>query len=147
MKVRKIPFLFGLICVCFVIGNLFAQSFEQYLVKTLDIIVSRTISAYNREDYVIFSEYFSKKTEAFSRKRHFDAEFISIHKKNLGRALSKKILLSQSSLDHHFPKLVYQAEFKNYKNVLITVNFMNQNDNYRIIRIRFDRIYDDNKHL
>jgi hypothetical protein len=147
MKVKKTPIILILFSLCFLVSNLFAQSLDQYLFKTLDLIVSRTLSAYNREDYIAFSEYFSKKTESFNKRRHFDAEFISIHKKTLGKVFNREILPLESSFDHDLPELVYKAEFKNHENVLITINFINQNDNHRITRIRFDRVYDNNKHL
>jgi hypothetical protein len=147
MKIHKLTIALILVFLCFFSYPGQAQQFDNYLVKTLDMLATRALAAYNAGDYTAFSQYFAKKTEDFNQPRHFDAEFISMHKKNLGMALRKKIILAESSLDHHFPELIYEAEFKNYEKVIVTINFINQNDNYRITRIRFDRVYDGNKHL
>jgi hypothetical protein len=78
--------------------------------------------------------------DLITQKRHFDTRFADIYQTELGLVFAKKLLLEKSNLDYDYPVLVYQAIFEKFEDVVITVNFKNQNDNYRITRIRFDRV-------
>jgi len=118
-----------------------AQPSEEYLTETLDILVSGALQAYNSEDSFKFFEYFAKEMLPITTKRHFKAEFIKIHKKNLGDFHFRKLIREDSTLDPDYPILVYQGEFEKYDNVLIVVNFAREYDNYRIERIRFDKVF------
>ena len=137
-------FVFALVCVSFlviVLRTLSAQPTEEYLISTLDVLTQRALHAYNREDYIMFYKYFAKKMDPAKAKRFFDAEYMSLYKKELGPVLATRLLRDKSDLDHDLPELVYESSFEKFYPVLITVNFINQNDDYRITRIRFDRVY------
>jgi len=120
---------------------LYPQPSDNYLINTLDVLVQRTLQAYNHQDYAMFYKYFAKQMAPIQAKRFFDAEYMSVYKKQLGAVLEKRLLREKSRLNHDLPELVYQAKFENFNPVLITVNFVNQHDDYRITRIRFDRVY------
>jgi len=75
-------------------------------------------------------------------REHFKAVFLDVYKANLGHAEPKRILRKESSLDTDFPVLIYEGEFEKYDRVLITVNFMNEDGNYRITQVRFDKIFE-----
>jgi len=133
----------GFLFLSIVPAQLLAQPSEEYLIVSLDVLVQRTLHAYNREDYIMFYKYFAKKMDPVKAKRFFNAEYISLYKKELGSIISTRLILGKTNLDHDLPELVYEAKFEKFAPVLVTVNFVNQNDDYRITRVRFDRVYNN----
>ncbi|MBN3039607.1 MAG: hypothetical protein JW867_00595 [Candidatus Omnitrophica bacterium] len=138
---RYLTIFFLITTSAFFPGSAAAQPSEQYLIDTLDLLTEKTLEAYMLEDYISFYQYFAKKMEPVTEKQHFDNAFIKIYKEDLGNVISRKLLLEKSKLDRDFPVLVYKARFEKFEPVLITVNFANEYDRYRITRIRFDRVY------
>ena len=59
----------------------------------------------------------------------------------------KFTLTTLGSTGKNEENVLYFENESGSKEVVITVNFINQNDNYRITRIRFDRVYEDGRHL
>lgn len=127
--------------VCFPLGQAQAQPSEDYLAASLDLIVGQALQAYNSEDYFKFFEYFAKEMSPITTKQYFKAVYTNGHKRNLGEFYRRDLILKQSSLDPDYPMLVYEGQFEKYDQVLIVVNFTKEYDNYRIERIRFDKIF------
>lgn len=125
---------------CFFGGTVFAQSSEDYLTATLDILVGQALQAYNSEDYIKFFEYFAKEMSPITTKQYFKAVYINGHKRNLGRFHSRQLIEDESSRDPDYPMLVYKGEFEKSDDVLIVVHFAKEYDNYRIKRILIDRV-------
>ena len=48
IEARRVLFFSGLVASLFLPGCLQAQSFDAYLVKTLDLLATRALSAYNK---------------------------------------------------------------------------------------------------
>jgi hypothetical protein len=142
---KKLALYFAAACLVFSFfcQGVSAQPSKDYLFNMLDILVDETLMAYNSDDYIKFYEYFAKKMEPVTAEQHFRAVYSNGYKKDLGDFISRKILLEKSSLDPDFPLLVYEAEFKNYKKVYVTVNFLKEYGNYRISRMEMDKIYNE----
>ena len=117
-------------------------SAKEYLARSLDIMVDRTLEAYNSEDYIAFFEYFAKNMNSLTTKQYFKAVYVGSYKKNLGRIKLKKLLRNESFIDPDFPVLTYRAKFEKHDMVLIIVNFAKEHDSYKITQIRFDRLLD-----
>jgi len=126
---------------CFCLRELWAQPSEDYLAASLDLLVGQALGAYNSEDHFKFFEYFAKDMSAITTKQYFRAVYTNGHKKNLGEFYRRELILKDSSLDPDYPMLVYEGEFEKYNQVLIVVNFAKEYSNYRIKRIRFDKIF------
>lgn len=142
MKNRLVGFLvLAILGVSLPFSTLQAQPSDEYLAATLDILVGETMQAYNSEDYVKFFEYFSKEMSPITTKQYFKAIYVNGHKLNLGDIYVRELNKSESSLDPDFPMLVYDCEFQKYADVKMIVNFTREYGNYRIKRIRIDKIY------
>ncbi|MCQ9206145.1 MAG: hypothetical protein NG737_07535 [Omnitrophica bacterium] len=141
---RKIVLL-SLVLAIFSVGvfcaGIGAQPSQDYLIKSLDVLVDAALMAYNFEDYIKFTEYFAKSMESSITEGYFNEIYLKFYKKTLGYIKFKKLSLEQSSLDPNRPALVYKAIFEKYDKVIITVNFMKEYDNYRITQIKFDKVY------
>lgn len=138
-------FLVGILLLFALSGHSYSQSAdtqpsEDYLLATLEILVDTTLQAYNSEDYFKFFEYFAKEMSPITTKQYFKAVYVEGYKAKLGLLHFRELILEESSLDFDFPMLVYRAEFEKEDNVLIIVNFAQEHGNYRIKRIRFDRV-------
>ncbi|MBU1113028.1 MAG: hypothetical protein KKH93_04055, partial [Candidatus Omnitrophica bacterium] len=106
----------------------------------LEILVDEALLAYNTEDYLKFFEYFAKEMNPITTEQYFRAVYINGYKSQLGDLVSKQLIKEESLIDPDFPMLVYQAVFTKNRDVVIIVNFTKEYDNYRIERIRFDRV-------
>ncbi len=118
----------------------YSQPSKEYLRATLEILLDEALLAYNSGDHVKFFEYFAKEMDPITTEQYFRSVYVNGHKRQLGDFISKKMIKEQSLLDPDFPMLVYEAVFTKNKNVIIIVNFTKEYDNYRIERIRFDRV-------
>ncbi|MCF7907564.1 MAG: hypothetical protein K9L86_01635 [Candidatus Omnitrophica bacterium] len=137
--------LIGVIVMSILVGCLswgaaFAQPSKDYLVATLDILVGEALQAYNSEDYIKFFEYFSKEMSPVTTKQYFKALYINGYKRDLGEFHLRELIENDSSLDPDFPMMVYKGQFAKCDDARIVVNFAREYDNYRIKRIRIDRI-------
>src|SRR4030042_217582 len=119
-----------------------AQPSQEYLIRTLDLLVDRTLLAYNREDYISFYEYFAEKMDPVTAQRHFESTFLKTYKERFGSVMHKTLLPERSDFNYDYPEVVYVAGCEKKDQVLIVINFANQYDNYRITRVRFDEIHD-----
>lgn len=135
--------LLVLVLICFASFNCsaWAQPTNKYLLGTLEVLADKALEGYNSQDAVQFYEYFAKSMEPVTTDQYFENFFIKGYMKDFGLMESKMLSLGQSSLRPDFPSLVYKAKFQNYDNVLITVNFQKEYDNYRITQIKFDKDY------
>lgn len=135
----------GLIIILFIIfflnSSIFAETSKDYLIKIWNIIVNKALVAYNSENYNDFRSCFADSLSSAATKSYFEEIYLGTYKKNLGFVESVKFLKNQSSLESFFPVLLYQAQFEKHKDVLITVNFMNEDGRYRITSLRFDKQY------
>ncbi|MBU2044150.1 MAG: hypothetical protein KJ977_00325 [Candidatus Omnitrophica bacterium] len=125
---------------CFVLEPVCSQPSKGYLLGTLEILVDEALLAYNTEDYLKFFEYFAKEMNPITTEQYFRAVYINGYKSQLGDLVSKQLIKEESLIDPDFPMLVYQAVFTKNRDVVIIVNFTKEYDNYRIERIRFDRV-------
>ena len=125
---------------CFILGPVCSQPSKDYLLGTLEILVDEALLAYNAEDYIKFFEYFSQEMDPITTEQYFRSVYVNGHKRQLGDFVSKQLIREESLIDPDFPMLVYQAIFTKNRDVIITVNFAKEYDNYRIERIRFDRV-------
>jgi len=123
----------------------YSQKSDIYLLKTLSLLASRSFSGYNSSSYEEFIKYCAVKTKSLITKEYFENLYLQIYKKDLGQIIMFRPLLEECRFDYDFPVITYQARFERYNNVLVTVNFMHEHDNYRITRIEFDKIYPDFK--
>ena len=139
-KYQLIPVLF-LLGVIFAAKPISAQPSKDYLIEIWNLLTNKALVAYNSENYTDFRSCFADSMSSAVTKSYFKEVFLGTYKKNLGFVESVKFLKNQSSLDPDFPTLLYSAEFEKYKQVLITVNFMNENGRYRITQLRFDKQY------
>ena len=120
-----------------------AQHFKSYLVESLDILVAKTLEAYNLENHLSFYEYFADKMEPITEAHHFTAVYMEGYKKVLGDCYARELIPEESVLDPDYPVLVYRATFQKYVPVRIIINFVKEFDNYRISQIRFDKIHEE----
>ncbi len=114
---------------------------EEYLARSLDVVVDKTMEAYNFEDYIQFFEHFAKSMSSVTTKEYFRAVYLDTYKKELGELELKRLLRDESKLDLDFPVLVYMAKFEKYDMVVIRVNFEREHDQYKISYISFDKVY------
>jgi hypothetical protein len=139
---KNIKLLAVLLLLVFFINNyVFAETSKDYLIKVWNVIVNKVLLAYNSENYNDFRSCFADALSSAATKSYFEEIYLGTYKKNLGFVESVKFLKNQSSLDSFFPVLLYQAQFEKYKDVLITVNFANEDGRYRITSLRFDKQY------
>ena len=127
--------------------SVYSQPSKEYLRATLEILVDEALLAYNSEDYLKFFEYFAKEMDPITTEQYFRAVYLNGHKRQLGDFLSKEMIQEQSRLDPDLPMLVYEAVFTKNRNVIIIVNFTKEYDNYRIERIRFDKVLSANEKI
>ena len=141
MKGVHLFFLIVIIFSIFIFSHsIRAQPSKKYMVKTLELLVDEALMGYNLEDYTKFYKYFAEAMKPIATEQYFRAVYIDTHKKSFGFCEVKRLLPEQSSLDPDFPVLVYEGIFEKCDQVLITVNFVKEYDNYRITRINFDRL-------
>ena len=143
MIMKKYQLILGLLLlgVIFTAKPISAQPSREYLIEIWNLLTNKALVAYNSENYTDFRSCFADSMSSAVTKSYFKEVFLGTYKKNLGFVESVKFLKNQSSLDPDFPTLLYSAEFEKYKQVLITVNFMNENGRYRITQLRFDKQY------
>ena len=143
---RKLISIFALIvllCTNLLCVRIAAQDFSRYMIETLEILVDRTLEAYNIEDHIKFHEYYAKQMNEITVKQYFWANFVEGYKEDFGEYLTRKLLKDKSVLDPDFPMLAYSAEFAKNKKSFIRVNFVKEYDNYRITRMRFDTVHEE----
>jgi len=107
------------------------------------MLAHNSFFGYNASSYEAFIEYCAVKTKALITKEYFENLYMQIYKKDLGQIVKFRPLLEECVFHQDYPILTYQAKFERHDNVLVTVNFMREFDNYRITRIEFDKIYPD----
>lgn len=140
-KIVLLSLALAICSVCIFCDDIDAQPSQDYLIKSLDVLVDAALMAYNFEDYIKFTEYFAKSMESSITEEYFSGIYLDFYKKTLGYVKFKKLSLEKSSVDPNRPALVYNAIFEKYDKVIITVNFMKEYDNYRITQIKFDKVY------
>lgn len=120
--------------------NAYPQPSQQYMIDTLNLLVEKTLDAYNLENHVEFYRYFACKMEPVTRSHHFKKVYIDIYKKELGYVESWVLLENESYLNPDFPVLAYQCVFEKNPCVFLTVNFAKENGAYVITEMRFDKV-------
>ena len=96
-KVLSILVVFSLIYFIFC-QKTFSNPSQKYLFKVLDLLVERTLEAYNSENHVKFYEYFAESMDSVTSREHFEGLFIEGYKNNLGDVEPKRILLVTESM-------------------------------------------------
>jgi hypothetical protein len=120
--------------------NACSEPSQTYVIDTLNLLVAKTLDAYNVENHVEFYRYFACKMEPITRSHHFKKVYIDIYKKELGRILEWELLEKESYFDPDFPVLAYQCKFEKNPCVFMTINFEKEDGSYMITQIRFDKI-------
>ncbi len=146
MKKIFLVFMIGFVLNMLILDhNATSQPSQKYLLEVLELLADSALKGYNFQDYVKFYEYFAQQMDPVTAKQHFKTLYTAECWQNLGYLDSKKLLRHKSSLDSDFPLLVYEAKFEKHDRVLVRVNFIKEYDNYRITRIRFDKIHKQNE--
>lgn len=131
-----------LVFSCFVSNTRVAAEVSQsYLINTLEILAKSALRAYNFDDYIKFTEYFSKDLKQTVTKEYYNEFYVGFYKDMFGDIEFKKLWHEKTVIDPNRPVLVYKAIFQNYQDCLITINFVKEYNNYRITRIQFDKVY------
>ena len=141
---RRTPLIFLLILILatsIVVLEVYPQPSQKYMLDTLNLLVDKTLKAYNAENPIEFYRYFADKMEDVAKCNYFEAVYVDGYKKALGFIESRELLEDESSFDPDFPVLAYKCEFEKNPCVFMTVNFIKEDDTYRITQIRFDKIY------
>ncbi len=121
-------------------SNTYCQPSQEYMIDTLNLLVDKTLDAYNVENHVEFYRYFACRMDPITRSHHFKKVYIDTYKKQLGRILTWELLEKESYFDPDFPVLAYKCEFEKNPCVFMTINFEKENGSYMITQIRFDKI-------
>lgn len=107
---------------------------------TLEPILDKALAAYNKGDPKAFWADFSKQMSSITTKETFDALYVQGAKKEFGNFVSKVIKKDECSFNADTPLLIYVGEFEKNKKVKISVNFIKDGNDLKLMQIRFDKI-------
>lgn len=121
------------------LGEQEVRAEERIDLENARVMVSNVIEAYNEGDHERFYKDFSLKRRM--TENVFIARWVRGYRERYGRVLEKKLDLEQSRLSGMYPLLVYGAVFEKEPEMIINVNFIEENGEMRIFVMRMDPLY------
>ena len=105
--------------------------------KGLEEKVDKLLKAYNDNDWKAFFGDYAKSMSALATEPTYKMLYGD---KGFGKFVSKKLIDKETVSAGNLPLLVYEAEFEKEKKVKISVNFTKEDDQFKIMQVRFDKM-------
>ena len=109
---------------------------DQKMFQILDPIVEKLIAAYHAKNVKTFYDLFATSVSSISDPKIFRKNYLT---PGFGKCLKRKIAPEKSSFFAPAPLIQYDAEFEKAGKVTVSVNFIREGKDYKVLRVNFEK--------
>lgn len=107
--------------------------------KPFEVIVDKTMKAYNEGDSKAFFADYAKAMASIASPAMFDALYKEMALKQFGKYVSKSFIAGQSVVEGETPLLVFEAKFEKNPKVKLAFNFMKEEGKPKVMQVTIEK--------